>query len=515
MPRYAGLLLLLMFALGANAQVRDRVSRVDAAEVAQGEPRYALVIGNSAYTFGSLKNPANDARAMAKALAAAGFNVRLLEDASLIGMQRAVRQWGNDLARGGIGLFYYAGHGMQVKGRNYLVPVNAEIEQEDEVEFNSLDVNQVLAKMDSAKNTVNIVILDACRNNPFARSFRASANGLAQMDAPTGTLIAFATAPGSTASDGASGDNGIYTRHLLRELPHRGLPIEQVFKRVRNGVMADTKGQQVPWESSSLRGEFAFIPGTPGPDTLSDAIAEAVRRERENNQRQMDQLIREALERQRATLEAQGARVASAAPVSTAAPPLNTRLPSRGDTWTYRLTEPKRVDGPLQRNYHVRVDAASPEWILEQYSVEGEAAGQWVHSNGAYLVHAGVSIISPYLLAFRDLSPGDSLGFIEIQDPSCARIQVFCSVEGKVIGRETIDLPSGRFETIKVKLQHSWQPGTSAGFGSIGIGGRDMTVWYSPALKRAVKISSRLSFTNRGAPIETDFDLELVGYQVK
>jgi len=225
MPRYAGLLLLLMFALGANAQVRDRVSRVDAAEVAQGEPRYALVIGNSAYTFGSLKNPANDARAMAKALAAAGFNVRLLEDASLIGMQRAVRQWGTDLARGGIGLFYYAGHGMQVKGRNYLVPVNAEIEQEDEVEFNSLDVNQVLAKMDSAKNTVNIVILDACRNNPFARSFRASANGLAQMDAPTGTLIAFATAPGSTASDGASGDNGIYTRHLLRELPHRGLPI--------------------------------------------------------------------------------------------------------------------------------------------------------------------------------------------------------------------------------------------------------------------------------------------------
>src|SRR5204863_4245652 len=113
----------------------------------------------------------------------------------------------------------------------------------DEIEFNTLDVNIVLAKMDSAKNPLNIVILDACRNNPFARSFRSMSRGLAQMDAPTGTFIAFATAPGSTAADGA-GQNGVYTEHLLREMQRPGVPIEQMFKSVRNGVMNDTKSQQ-------------------------------------------------------------------------------------------------------------------------------------------------------------------------------------------------------------------------------------------------------------------------------
>src|SRR4051812_26660052 len=200
---------------GVLAQSRDRTLSIQPA----GKPpeaRYALVIGNSSYANGPLRNPVNDARAMAKALGEAGFSVRVVEDATFIGMQRAVRQWGDDITKGGVGLFYYAGHGLQVKGKNFLVPVNADIEREDEIEFSTLDVNVVLAKMDAAKNPLNIVILDACRDNPFARSFRSMSKGLVPMDAPTGTFIAFATAPGSTASDG-TGQNGLYTEHLLKE----------------------------------------------------------------------------------------------------------------------------------------------------------------------------------------------------------------------------------------------------------------------------------------------------------
>ena len=509
MPRYAVLLALMLTAIGAAAQPRDRAATLPANKVGVGESRSALVIGNSAYSHGALRNPINDARAMAKALTAAGFEVRLLEDATLVGMQRAVRQWGNALTKGSVGLFYYAGHGMQVKGRNYLVPVNAEIEVEDEVEFNSLDVNQVLAKMDSAKNPLNIIILDACRNNPFARSFRVSATGLAQMDAPTGSFIAFATAPGSTAADGASGENGIYTHHLLRELPVAGTPIEQVFKRVRNSVIADTRGQQVPWESSSLRGEFAFVPGSSSAPTVTVA--------------EMERVIQAALEKQRTMLEAQGIKaaaskpatqLASAAPLEAAAA-MRGSLPSKGDTWTYKLTEPKRRSGPKQRSYNVKVEAASPWAILEQFTIEGEPPDGWVHAPGAYLVSTGVSILSPYLVAFQDLSPGRSLGRIEVLDPACTRLHVFCNVEGSVVGRETLNLPSGRFDTIKVTAQQTWQPGTSSGFGSIGIGAREITVWYAPSAKRAVKITSRLLVANRGAPVESDFDLELVDYELK
>ena len=538
MRRVACLLMLAAFASIATAQTRDRNLRMTASDVAAGEPRHALVIGNSAYTHGSLKNAVNDARAMAKALAAAGFNVRLLEDASLIGMQRAVRQWGNDLAAGGVGLFYYAGHGMQVKGRNYLVPVNAEIELEDEIEFNSLDVNQVLAKMDSAKNAVNIVILDACRNNPFARSFRVSASGLAQMDAPTGTFIAFATAPGSTASDGVSGDNGVYTRHLLREMPSAGLPIEQVFKRVRNGVMADTKGLQVPWESSSLRGEFAFIPGKPAQDMLAEAVADAVRREREANQQRMDQLIREALERQRAQFEQQAVKLAAAppaprpslppsptppapivtaalAPGVTASAVARARLPQPGDHWTYRLIETNRGGRTQQWPYDVRVLASSPGAILDRFSFAG-SEGDWAHENGGYLLSQAASVFSPYLDVFEELKIGKSLP-VRIMDAGCTGYHV-CDASAKVAGREKVTVPAGTFDTVKVVVEHLWMSAAGAGVqinqaGQMN-GARVLTVWYAPSVKRAVKFTSRRTF-GEIPPIEPNFDLELVSYQLK
>jgi uncharacterized caspase-like protein len=223
------------------------------------EPRHALVIGNAEYANGPLVNPANDAQAVAKALSRAGFSVDLKVNASQKQMQDAITAFGDQLKRGGAGLFYFAGHGVQIKGRNFMMPVGAEIQREDEVPYKAIDVQQVLDKMETAKNRINLVVLDACRDNPFARSSRSGAGGLSQVDAPIGSLIAFATAPGSVASDGRNA-NGLYTQHLLANIERPGTSIEEVFKRVRLGVRLDSNGTQVPWESTSLEGDFYFFP---------------------------------------------------------------------------------------------------------------------------------------------------------------------------------------------------------------------------------------------------------------
>ena len=215
-------------------------------------------------------NPVNDARAMEATLKRVGFNVIAMENASQPQMYDAIRRFGDQLRGGGIGLFYFAGHGVQVKGRNFLIPVDAAIEREDEVAYKAVDAGQVLDKLESARNPLNIVILDACRNNPFARGTRSAAVGLAQMEAPVGTLIAFATAPGAEASDG-DGKNGVYTQHLLEHIVQPGLKVEDVFKRVRFGVRRDTSGKQIPWENTSLEGDFYFVPPTVAEASLNPA----------------------------------------------------------------------------------------------------------------------------------------------------------------------------------------------------------------------------------------------------
>lgn len=243
-------------------------------QVAQAaERRLALVIGNSKYAQIPLDNPANDASAMAKVLERAGFQVDLQLDADQRKMEAAIRGFGDKLTGDTVGLFYFAGHGVQVKGRNFLLPVGSRVEREDEVPFKAVDAQQVLDKMESAKNRINIVILDACRDNPFAKASRSTAGqgGLSQMDAPSGSLIAFATAPGSVASDG-KGANGLYTQHLLTEIERPGLTVEQVFKRTRLGVRLDSRGRQVPWENTSLEGDFYFFAPTPGSVAVNPAL---------------------------------------------------------------------------------------------------------------------------------------------------------------------------------------------------------------------------------------------------
>lgn len=232
------------------------ISLVDVSVAVPLSERFALVVGNSAYKEAPLKNPVNDASDIASVLAKCGFQVTLELDVSLKEMKTAVTRFGEKLRKsGGVGLFYYAGHGMQLKGRNYLIPIGNKIHSASDVEFETLNASRILGKMADADNKLNIVILDACRNNPFARSFRSISSGLAQMDAPKGTLIAYATAPGSVAADG-EGRNGIFTKYLLENMQKSGLLIEMVFKNVRVSVLRDTDNKQVPWESSSLTGNF-------------------------------------------------------------------------------------------------------------------------------------------------------------------------------------------------------------------------------------------------------------------
>ena len=227
------------------------------------QPRLALVIGNSDYAVGPLKNPVNDASDMAQVLRQCGFEVTLKTNADLRTMETSIRKFGKQLRAGGTGLFYYAGHGISVNNRNYLIPTKAVLESQGDVKYEAVDAGLVLAKMEDAGNSLNIVILDACRNNPFARSFRAAAAGLARMDAPTGSIIAYATAPGSVAADG-EGRNGIYTQYLLENMAKPGMSIERVLKNVRRSVLSRTERRQTPWESSSLTGDFYFIPGRTG-----------------------------------------------------------------------------------------------------------------------------------------------------------------------------------------------------------------------------------------------------------
>jgi hypothetical protein len=219
--------------------------------------RLALIIGNSDYRNAPLRNPENDARGMAQALRKSGFEVTLRINASQRDMETATRSFGKKLHKGGVGLFYYAGHGIQVNGRNYLIPIGATIESETDVKYEAVDAGLILGKMEDAENGFNIVVLDACRNNPFSRSFRSVQQGLARMDAPKGSLIAYATAPGSVAADG-SGEHGVFTKHLIKNIQTPGLTIEQILKRVRIAVVNETSSKQIPWESSSLMGNFYF-----------------------------------------------------------------------------------------------------------------------------------------------------------------------------------------------------------------------------------------------------------------
>ncbi|MBI5898634.1 MAG: caspase family protein [Rhodocyclales bacterium] len=239
----------------ASAMPATASARGDSSPPVAGK-RLALVIGNGGYRDAPLKNPVNDARALAAGLSTLGFEVMKGENLGQREMTRLIARFGERLAGYDVGMFFFAGHGIQIRGKNYLIPVDAQIASENSVRAEAVDVDAVLDQLSSSP--LNVVILDACRNNPFERRFRSLSSGLAQMDAPKGTLIAYATAPGKVAQDG-DGLNSTYTTALLKMLGEPGLPVESVFKRVRAEVARATGDNQVPWEASSLTGDFYFV----------------------------------------------------------------------------------------------------------------------------------------------------------------------------------------------------------------------------------------------------------------
>lgn len=248
-------LLLLLWCLGCAALLA-------APATAQGtpgsEPRVALVVGNAAYRSAPLRNPVNDARAMRDKLQSMGFDTLYFENLQTRQVGAALREFRNRIRPGAVALFFYAGHGVQVRGENYLPAVDAEIGSEEDVPQQSLSLGAVLNTMEDSKAGVNLVLLDACRNNPYARSFRSAPMGLARVQAPSGTLIHYATRPGSVAEDGR-GEHGTYTEALLAQIGEEGVPIETALKRVTIRVREATKGKQEPWMEGSLTGDFYFI----------------------------------------------------------------------------------------------------------------------------------------------------------------------------------------------------------------------------------------------------------------
>ena len=238
------------------------------ATTAVAERRTALVMGNAAYEQSPLQNPGNDARDMAAALRRLGFEVTLVRDADLRTMREAIEAFSQQLRQGGVGLFYFAGHGVQVSGENYMLPLGMHIRREQDVPYEAVPVGRILGGMEDANNQLNIIILDACRDNPFARSWRSIQRGLAPIQAAPGTLIAYATAPGKVANDG-DGRNGVYTAHLLRYLMTPGLSVEHLLKRVRAAVIETTRGEQTPWELSSLIEDFFFAAPPISPPSVS------------------------------------------------------------------------------------------------------------------------------------------------------------------------------------------------------------------------------------------------------
>ncbi|MEM7269400.1 MAG: caspase family protein [Pseudomonadota bacterium] len=248
--------------------IRLILSLILLAGAAVAEERLALVIGNGEYASGPLRNPPNDANLTSAALRDAGFDVTTITNADQNKMKQHIRAFNIRLKKAGpeaVAVFYFAGHGVQVDGRNYLIPTDATLEAAPDLEYETVEAQWVLDMIGDSGAGLSVIILDACRNNPFRSFTRSGAKGLARMDAPRGVLLSYSTAPGDVAMDG-EGANSPFTAALAEAIRTPGLKIEEAFKQVRRQVLASTGERQLPWESTSLTGDFYFTQGNaPAP----------------------------------------------------------------------------------------------------------------------------------------------------------------------------------------------------------------------------------------------------------
>ena len=339
------------------------------------QKRVALIIGNGDYQDAPLKNPINDASDMADRLAELGFHVEKLINADSRQMKKAISKFGKKLhEENTVGLFYFAGHGIQVDGSNFLLPVKTHIQSEADVEFEAVNAGRVLSQMSRAGNGLNLVILDACRNNPFARSWRSSTRGLAKMEAPKGSLILYATSPGDVAADG-SGRNGLFTEKLLKTLNREGLKVEDVFKQTAIAVSNASGKQQVPYIEGVILGDFYFLPAATNvtlkphtvvqPVTASDSHAEVVfwqSVEKQDNRRAYEAYLKQWPDGQFAALAR--LKLDTATKKSS-----GLKNGSSRHKFDEQFFEGKRMTGGTPLGAHITID------IKPDYVVKGEVVG--------------------------------------------------------------------------------------------------------------------------------------------
>jgi len=339
--------------------------------IAATEQRIALVIGNSAYNYGPLKNPVNDATDMAAALKRAGFSVTLKKDANLREMMEAIEEFGNTLKKGGVGLFYYAGHGVQVSGVNYLLPISARINKEGDVRYEAVDAGRILTEMETANNGLNIVLLDACRDNPFGKSFRGASRGLAIVtNAPTGTFISYSTGAGQVARDG-TGKNSPYTSAVLQYMQEPAVSITDVFIKVRQKLRKETG--QVPWELSSLEDKFYFHPGTVTETATTapsvDYAAEQRKIDEEKDSLRKDKAIleqQESIAEERRRLKEKKKQIATIEEPSSETKSDDTSIINLTGSGK-KSTRPFKVEGPWELNW----DAQGGYFAVVIYKANG------------------------------------------------------------------------------------------------------------------------------------------------
>ena len=517
--RVGGLLLLAPFAGAtvATAPAHAQAARgLTVTEVT--EERVALVIGNATYRVTPLDNPVNDAHLIGGLLEKAGFKVARYDNLDRNGMIKALREFGERLNDRTIAVFYYAGHALQLRDRNFMIPIEAEIRNEDEIEVSGVDVGFILSRMSSAKSRINIVILDACRNNPFAGKTRP-ARGLAQMDAPAGTLLAYATSPGKVSEDGpANSQNSLYTSYLAKYLLTPGMPIETLFKRVRVAVVAGTEGRQVPWENSSLLSEFAFVPGvaqTAQGSAEDEAAAEVAFWNSIQASTRADDFrayVRQ-YPRGRFIALAQG-RIAALGGESATKPPnpadvsppqaAATPMPKVGDTWRYRV-----------RDQFMLGDVFVTATVEDV--VDGGVAETWTTTSDAKVRSTFVPLkpgfhplpgwdltapeFAPYLQAEGPLRVGQRLA-----DQKRRIEQVDVPLKVSVAGEEDVVVQAGRFRATKLVLS-----GQARGRGTRGPIAAELVVWYAPEVKRTVKYSV---LTKIAGMAQEDTQFELIEYKL-
>lgn len=489
----AGLLLLCAVAVAAEKDRNLSVARTEGAQ------RIALVIGNGAYPgVAALKNPVNDALDVAGKLKTFGFKVTVKTNVSLREMLRTLTTFGDSIHPGGEVVFYYAGHGMQVRGRNYLIPVDAEIRTESAVSSEAVDVEQLLDKLASAR--LSLVILDACRNNPFEQRFRGGGQGLASINAPTGTMIAYSTAPGKVASDG-DGRNGLYTQELLAAMSVPGIKVEDVFKRVRTNVVRKSGEAQVPWESSSLTGDFYFRPGdlagVPPPGVSEHASPELAfwnSAERGNSVGDYEAYLKRfpngAFEDLAKTRIAMLKQLQSPAEVSG---DRTVEAPPRfhvGDSWRYSKFS-QVVEQASDEGFVLKLAAGSTNTTTRTNREGNPIATETVTGVGTV-----TTTYSPFMPVLRfPLKPGKTWREqYRMSTSFMVSTNTDSEYEAKVVGWEIVKVPAGSFEALRI----DWRV-RGSGIAAVN---QDGSHWYAPAVKGLVKSVTRV----RGESAEAELD---------